>query len=157
MKRCFKCGLDKDIDEFYRQSSMSDGHFGKCKECTKADVTAARLRRPPEELAEYERKRRADPKRRAAQLEYQKNARRDKSIQYKARSLCQSAIRNGRLVPQPCEKCGSMPVEAHHEDHYKPLDVTWLCFKCHSMVHGKKPNSETRFKNQKRTESGDRK
>ncbi len=37
-KRCFKCGIVKDIDEFYKHAAMADGHLGKCKECTKKDT-----------------------------------------------------------------------------------------------------------------------
>lgn len=37
-KTCFKCNKIKDINEFYLHKGMSDGHLGKCKECTKMDV-----------------------------------------------------------------------------------------------------------------------
>jgi len=37
MKKCFKCGLEKDLSEYYKHPNMGDGHLGKCKDCTKKD------------------------------------------------------------------------------------------------------------------------
>ncbi len=48
------------------------------------------------------------------------------------------AIASGRLVrPAACEKCRKLgrPLQAHHHDYSKPLDVTWLCIPCHQSVH----------------------
>lgn len=51
---------------------------------------------------------------------------------YRAHYLVRAAIRDGRLFKKPCENCGSTErVQAHHEDYWKPLDVRWLCFRCH--------------------------
>lgn len=45
-----------------------------------------------------------------------------------------NAIRDGRLVRQPCEACGAK-AQAHHDDYGKPLDVRWLCPTHHAEWH----------------------
>lgn len=46
-------------------------------------------------------------------------------------------IARGILVKQPCEICGELKVEAHHDDYHKPFEVRWLCIKHHHEFHGK--------------------
>lgn len=38
MKTCFKCGLTKQLPDFYKHSQMRDGYLGKCKDCTRTDT-----------------------------------------------------------------------------------------------------------------------
>lgn len=52
-----------------------------------------------------------------------------------ARRAVQSALRSGELVRQPCERCGTEPAHGHHDDYSQPLDVRWLCRRCHDEHH----------------------
>lgn len=45
------------------------------------------------------------------------------------------ALKTGKLVKQPCVKCGVKDVDGHHEDYSKPLEVVWLCKFHHREVH----------------------
>lgn len=51
-----------------------------------------------------------------------------------AHQAVQTALRNGTLVRQPCEVCGTVKVHAHHDDYERPLSVRWLCH-THHMEH----------------------
>lgn len=70
--------------------------------------------------------------------EYQKHKYRKCPEKIMARQKVQYAIKVGKITKMPCEVCGSLEVEAHHEDYSKPLDVMWLCKKCHKEHHNKK-------------------
>lgn len=52
-----------------------------------------------------------------------------------ARSTAAVYKRRGKLIPQPCQICGSADVEMHHPDHELPLQVAWLCRACHLDWH----------------------
>jgi len=53
----------------------------------------------------------------------------------RVRGLARYAVRKGRLVQEPCEVCGEMKVEGHHDDYAKPLEVRWLCRYHHDEHH----------------------
>lgn len=135
-KVCFKCGLEKDISEFYRHSGMTDGYLGKCKECTRSDVRR-NYRKNRDHYVDYDRLRSQDPERKKKALEYQRIRRYKNKVKYLARNMVNNAIRDGRIEKQPCAVCGSLLVEAHHEDYLDPLNVVWLCRKHHLERHGK--------------------
>lgn len=46
------------------------------------------------------------------------------------------AVKRGQLTkPDTCERCPRRGrLEAHHADYDKPLDVNWLCRRCHQQV-----------------------
>lgn len=53
----------------------------------------------------------------------------------RAHDRVRRAIEKGVLVRLPCSSCGSDKSQAHHADYSKPLDVTWLCRRCHDQRH----------------------
>jgi hypothetical protein len=117
---------------------MADGHLGKCKECTKADVSQHYRRTRPARV-QYEHERQKTARRRAMKREYVRRHRERNPDKAKARQTLGNAVRDGRIVrPKKCTLC-HVPsrVEAHHEDYAKPLDVVWCCRKCHrERFHG---------------------
>jgi DNA-directed RNA polymerase subunit RPC12/RpoP len=54
-----------------------------------------------------------------------------------ARALLQAALARGEVVkPEQCMRCaGPGPLDGHHADYDKPLEVEWLCQRCHRRVH----------------------
>ncbi len=142
MKRCFKCGVEKPRSDFYAHPQMRDGLLGKCKECTKADSRAHGTDK------EYDRQRNTLPHRVAGRAEYSRTERgrkvhakalkRSKAKfpeKARARFILGNAVRDGKIERKPCEKCGSLKSQGHHDDYSKPLDVRWLCSKHHREVH----------------------
>jgi len=52
-----------------------------------------------------------------------------------ARAYANVYQRRGKLLPQPCSSCQNPMSQKHHEDYNKPLEVLWLCRKCHLSLH----------------------
>jgi ribosomal protein S27AE len=130
-KKCFKCGVDKALSEFYRHPMMADGHLNKCKECNKADTRRNRAKRV-DYYREYDRargNRQSKEYKDGYYLAFPKKT--------KARTAVGNAIRDGKLVkPKTCENCGSGgTIHGHHDDYDLPLDVRWLCAPCHRRWH----------------------
>ena len=133
MKRCFKCQCEKPIDDFYKHKAMSDGHLGKCKECTKADVRANRLENI-EHYRAFDRSRASMPHRVASRKKIVKEYERMYPERKKAVTAVNNAVRDGRIKRHPCWVCGDKAV-AHHPDYSRPLDVVWLCQPHHKAAH----------------------
>jgi hypothetical protein len=50
-KVCRRCGVEKELSEFYKRPQMADGHLNYCKVCRRG----YQKNRPPEAIAEIER------------------------------------------------------------------------------------------------------
>ena len=60
----------------------------------------------------------------------------------RARWLVGAWIRRGKLVRGPCVDCGSLLSEAHHADYSKPLEIEWVCHRCHVRRHRRDAESD---------------
>lgn len=135
-KRCFKCNVEKPLTEFYTHPKMKDGYLGKCKECNKKDATEHRWKNV-EKIREYDNSRSGLPHRKKLREEYGKQFKTLFPLRYKAHNLLSNAVRGSRVIkPILCETCRKeKPLEGHHDDYNKPLDVRWLCKSCHRCLH----------------------
>ncbi len=147
MKICFKCNYEKPLSEFYKHKMMGDGYLGKCKECAKKD---AKTNRKNNLLyyQEYDRNRanilkRKDARAYYAKTEHGKKALKSGRADYLDRHPLKrsthikfgNALRDKKIIPLPCEACGAIPAQGHHDDYSKPFDVRWLCVKHHNEHH----------------------
>lgn len=128
-KECFKCKAVKPLSDFYAHNKMADGHLNKCKSCAKTDARVTR-RSNIEYYREYDRKRGN-----RQTTDYLRKYRDENLARYKAHNAVSNAVRDGRLVKEPCFMCGSKDVVGHHPDYSKPLEVIWLCQGCHKLIH----------------------
>lgn len=113
VKVCRKCGIQKSINEFYKRPTSADGRRNECIACH-----AIRRRKYHNEIYKYKR--------------FSASIRKRDKFKAKAVNVVNHAIRDGKLTRQPCEVCGNLNSQAHHEDYSKPLEITWLCVKHHN-------------------------
>ena len=134
-KLCKKCGHNKPLDQFYRHPTESQGRAYVCKECKKA-YTRSRYAvnsQNPEWMVKARRwslTEALSPAGKARRIAWEKR----NPEKVAARVALGNAVRDGRVQkPCACSRCNTptWPLHGHHKDYSKPLDVTWLCAKCH--------------------------
>lgn len=88
----------------------------------------------PEKAKRYEQARGFGNRVKATKLYRQKA---ENFLKVKARKTVANALKMNKLQrPQECFDCGDFCIpEAHHKDYSKPLEVVWLCKKCHESLH----------------------
>lgn len=62
----------------------------------------------------------------------------EQRVKDRARSYAGVYLRRGKLKKEPCEACESPKSQMHHEDYSKPLNVIWLCRRCHLALHARR-------------------
>lgn len=72
-----------------------------------------------------------------ARLEASKRAYQKHREKWITRAKTRYAVKQGILIkPKKCEVCEqTKPLQAHHHDYTKHLEVIWLCTRCHTDEH----------------------
>jgi len=144
MPVCIECASAKGDAEFYRHPQASNGLMGVCKDCHKSRMRIRARINPA--VQEYDRARAKTPERRAKARAITVKWRAENPQGEKAHRAVSYAVSSGKLKKLPCEFCGSERVHAHHRDYSKPLEVVWLCAKCHHRLHAVFPELEGKAK-----------
>ena len=132
--QCRTCEQDCTAADFYVSNKS------RCKECVKASVRERARTNPA--VQEYDRQRAKLPHRRENAQRIMREWRERNPEGARAHRALNYAIRTGRVAKEPCLFCGRDDVHAHHRDYAKPLDVIWLCPKCHHRLHAYFPETE---------------
>jgi hypothetical protein len=134
MKKCIKCGIEKELSEFHKRTISKDGHRNECKQCIKEYHSLPRI---VEIKRIAQRKYYKSEKGQLAEKKYSKTRREKcrKTGKAKVYYLSRREIVLNKQKKQCCVFCGSDNAEKHHEDYSKPLEFTWLCPLHHAQRH----------------------
>lgn len=126
---CNKCGAVTVATA----AMVKHGHY-KCNPCN-SKYSAIIAKKNMDGLINRIKKYRGTEKGKKMMLKKTRRYRDENKEKYKAHWTVAHAIKAGKLIKSNCEKCGSVKAHAHHDDYSKPLDVRWLCPKCHNKHH----------------------
>ncbi len=150
-KICTKCAEEKCLAGFYNKKAGKYGKHAECKICRREsakrwaeenpskkkqkriqeDTLRRRLTKEQVEEAKLLGKTSLDESKLAHLKKYY-----GMKIKAMARTYLNGVIQQGLIIkPMICEECGKDGIiHGHHSDYSKPLDVQWLCPKCHAKI-----------------------
>ena len=164
-KLCSRCKEMKALDDFGKSNKTKCGLRGDCKKCRNARRLLNRERIISLNKLWYDRnKEKVNAKRKSP--ENRKKARDYKALnaekynrlrglyrsreesrkerekhrdKINARKILNYHVSKGHIIKfDACQECGSKErIHGHHENYSKPLEVIWLCNKCHQRRHRK--------------------
>lgn len=142
MPTCKTCKSDLDVTHFYCCPSQGFIPSSECKSCTRNRVKKnyeKNMQSPDWREKELLRQREKERRKRINRQDINsigtnKKWRKRNPEKYKAHSALGNALRSGKILQEPCCKCGAK-AQAHHDDYSKPLEVMWLCAKHHAERH----------------------
>ena len=153
MKRCSKCGEEKAVEDFSRNRRERDGRRSWCKDCCNADSQRRYEADPASYAAKNKRwhaansgqrhktRKRWEEKNPGKALAGRERYKQRHPAKARAGQVVRNAVHRGTLAkPSTCEGCGRKvdnprDLHAHHDDYDKPLEIEWLCRRCHNERH----------------------
>jgi len=125
MKKCIRCGINKELNDFYAHPKMRDGHLNKCVECCKevANIREKTLRKNSEEWCEKERLRSIEKYHR---LNYKEVLFEQKKLKPYINGIYKNLSRDLNL---------SSDKNAHHWNYTLIKDVIILDKRFHRFIH----------------------
>lgn len=158
---CTICKIEKSYDEFYKSKKGKNGYAEQCKACRLIKGREYYKKRPDICLAKHERWAKKNPEKILVNQRAYYHRNKEKILRklresrringyantkaYRKRNRqkidCHNyvamAIKFGHLIrPEICHSCKiQCKPQAHHHDYEKPLEVVWLCRKCHGEEH----------------------
>jgi len=140
-KMCAVCHESKPLSEFHRDSRKRDGLQRCCRRCNSAVAYEWQKKNRERYLQNHRKAAKGYMARNPeVRLAHERRMREIHPERYNARKSLRLAIAACRVVkPSTCESCHqpteSRRLHGHHEDYSKPLDVRWLCRRCHEALH----------------------
>lgn len=77
----------------------------------------------------------AEPKAKTVAYQAQAEWRRRNPLARWSHVAVASALKRNLIEKKPCEVCGEVKVDAHHDDHSRPLQIRWMCRLHHRQHH----------------------
>lgn len=136
--QCTRCEEWFPRDGFYAEKRSSVGIKSECKGChVRTSIESRDPKRHRVTNREWMRSSEYGKRPEVRERERGRSARRSRSIEHMCRVLLNDAVRVGVVVkPTACSRCEKKcRPQAHHWSYYRPLEVEWLCSRCHAEVH----------------------
>ena len=143
-KVCSSCGQEKPFSEFNKNRRSKDGLQDKCRSCF-SRYNKARYWADPQRFKDSVRKYREENLENTFVTRMEMCKR--KPCEKNAREAVNLAVKLGYIEkPDHCLGCGKSDSEsrvtAHHHDYSKPLEVVWVCSKCHRNLDANRREME---------------
>jgi len=130
---CKSCDLTKPDSDFYLNAGKP---MQTCKVCRRKKAHDDRRARP-EVFSARDAARYVGARREKILADSTVRAKAG-GVERRARIALANAVRDGKIdKPDACSECltSCSRIEGHHEDYSKPLEVIWLCARCHRRLH----------------------
>ena len=146
MKICSKCKIEKNLNNFSKYFKAKDHLSFWCKKCK---LLQQKIYRKTLQGIKINKRYSKSFKSKLCLKKYAstdkgKLSRKKRTLnmfikfpeKFKSRNIFRNSIAAKKIFKRnSCEICLNGPTEGHHEDYRKPLDVIWLCKRCHVKLH----------------------